>query len=301
MSLTEKLVNSLYWQYSRVMSSPYSSVYAPSKNVEVLKCNAKGIPVLTKSTLKGYTLKGSNTIKYITIDDDEGTTQETVILRKGKRELTRFTNNFTAYRCSIMTCVALKESCKLMGISPYNLSVGFIGTGVTNQLNMKAINDVYGIARCVIRGSKRNRSKNLHKFPNVVVSVDTDYTKLNECDIIISCTSDCTGEEMVGTSLLTKPKVFIALDTGFILDESFRKNCDSYTDHVNQLYGHYTEEFPFDKGRYPMKQLCKDKVLDKGRLAVYLYGTGFADAVVAEGLFRFSENLAKCLISEMVV
>ncbi len=70
------------------------------------------------------------------------------------------------------------------------------------------------------------------------------------------------------------------------MDESFRKECEAFSDDVPQINAYYDEEFIFDRGKVAMKQLMKDKDVEKPRICIYMFGISFADAEVAEMLYR---------------
>lgn len=193
-------------------------------------------------------------------------------------------DNFTPIRCGLMTCIAIEEACKMLKLPSKNLSVGFIGNGNINQHNARAIQLIFGLKRCVIHGSANNRGKNKDKFHKA--EIDHNYELLNECDVIVSCTSGCDGKDMISIEKLSKPKIFIALDGGYTLDESFRRECDCFSDYVEQQEKYYEEEFAFDRKKYKLKQLCRDTVLEKTSVCVYLFGIGFADAVIAEVMYN---------------
>ena len=236
--------------------------------------------------MEGTTLNGLKVKKHIIVDDEESKTYEDVFLYDaiGKMIDEHHDDNFTPIRCGLMTCIAIEEACKLLKLPCKNLSVGFIGNGNINQHNAKTIQSIFGLGRCVIHGSANNRGKNKDKFPKA--EIDHNCELLNECDVIISCTSGCDGKDMIDIKQLTKPRIFIALDGGYTLDESFRRECDCFSDYIDQQEEYYEEEFPFDENKYKLKQLCRDTVLGKSRICVQLFGIGFADAVIAEAMYN---------------
>lgn len=292
MFLANTAFRELNRQY-RTLMAKQSSIdnYIPIKDVKVIK-TANGVPTITKTLMRGTTLTGYAVEKAIKIDDELGETSELEILYDTNGNLvdTHDNDGFTALRCGTMVCVALDEGCHMLGMKARNLKIGFIGNGKINIEVAKVINSVFGISFCVVHGSLKNRGKNQKKFP--CAYVDCDCSLLNECDVIVSCTSGCDGRDMISTKMLPNPKLFIALDTGYLLDESFRKECDSYTDYVEQLDIYYKDEFIFDKDRVPLKQLCRDKEMSKDRLCIYLFGTGFADAVIAESMYK--QRMKRC-------
>lgn len=230
-----------------------------------------------------------NITKVISIDDVTGITRETIIYTD------RFVNRtlcedigLTPLRCGIMAALAADLNFK---IDRYT-KVGFIGNGNINQITMEVLNILFGIERCVIRGSKRDRSKNVDLFKNilnggaVIVDDTDDFRLLNDCDIVFCCTTSYKKEDMISASELSKPSVIIAQDSGYLLDESFRRISGrvSYTDHTEQLFEHYKSEFPYDKKRRYISTMY-DTRFTSCKKAVYLYGVAIADLIVFEEFF----------------
>lgn len=284
--LNEKLAyEELKKQYHYVLMKSDKQKYMPIKEVFVIgKIN--GVATITGTHMEGTTLNGLKVKKHIIVDDEESKTHEDVFLYDaiGKLIDEHHNDNFTPFRCGLMTCIAIEEACKLLKLPCEKLSVGFIGNGNINQHNAKTIQSIFGLGRCVIHGSANNRGKNKDKFPKA--EIDYNCELLNECDVIISCTSGCDGKDMIDIKQLTKPRIFIALDGGYTLDESFRRECDCFSDYIDQQEEYYEEEFPFDENKYKLKQLCRDTVLGKSRICVQLFGIGFADAVIAEAMYN---------------
>lgn len=284
--LNEKLAyEELKKQYHYVLMKSDKQKYMPIKEVFVIgKIN--GVATITGTHMEGTTLNGLKVKKHIIVDDEESKTHEDVFLYDaiGKLIDEHHNDNFTPFRCGLMTCIAIEEACKLLKLPCEKLSVGFIGNGNINQHNAKTIQSIFGLGRCVIHGSANNRGKNKDKFPKA--EIDHNCELLNECDVIISCTSGCDGKDMIDIKQLTKPRIFIALDGGYTLDESFRRECDCFSDYIDQQEEYYEEEFPFDENKYKLKQLCRDTVLGKSRICVQLFGIGFADAVIAEAMYN---------------
>jgi len=264
--------------------------YSPIKKVRVLR-SIHGIPSVTLTHMHGVALDGFSVDKTILVNDETNTTDDDVILHDAQEHLAqRFHNaGLTRLRCGLMTCVALEEAMHLLGISQVK-RIGFIGNGRTNIQNADCIHDLFDANDFVIRGSARNRAKNLAEYQKISDSVTVDdsedYHLLNTCDVIVSCTSTCNREDQISVSVLSKPRILIALDTGYILDESFRKECEAFSDDVPQINAYYDEEFIFDRGKVAMKQLMKDKDVEKPRICIYMFGISFADAEVAEMLYR---------------
>ena len=91
---------------------------------------------------------------------------------------------------------------------------------------------------------------------------------------------------MISTAELSEPKLIIALDSGYLLDESFRAECDSYTEYVEQMRTYYDEEFPYDAKHYDIEQIYDNIRTDNRRSVVYLHGIGLADIIVANEMIN---------------
>jgi len=264
--------------------------YSPIKKVRVLS-SIHGVPSVTLTQMHGIALDGFSVDKTICVNDELCSTDDDVVLVDDKNHVAERYHNagLTRLRCGLMTCVALEEASILLGIAQIK-RVGFIGNGRTNVQNADCIHDVFGISDFVIRGSARDRAKNLNMYKKLTDTVAVDDTDdlrlLNSCDAVVSCTSTCDPADQISALQLSKPKIMIALDTGYLFDESFRKECESYSDDIDQLNAYYGEEFIFDKQKYPLKQLMMDKTVSKPRLCVYMFGISFADAEIAEMLYR---------------
>ena len=269
--------------------------YSPVKKVRVLD-SIHGVPAITLTKMHGEAVDGYYVDKTIIVNDEKCSTDDDVVLKDHNNHVAEDFHNvgLTRLRCGLMTSVAIEECMNLLGIKKIK-RVGFIGNGKTNIQNTDCIHDIFKVNTFFIRGSKRNRSKNLEEFKKITgdASVDDtdDYRLLNECDVIVSCTSTCDPKDQISVKELNKPRIFIALDTGYLLDESFRKECEAYSDDITQLNAYYHEEFIFDKDKVKLKQLMKDKTVNKERICVYMFGISFADAEVAEMLYRHVVNI----------
>lgn len=260
-------------------TSELRSFHCPVKSINTLQKN-NGISVVRKSNLYGY-YNGIYGKKTIYVNDLTGEYRETIKLSDN----TVLENEgVTTYRCGLMTCLA---------ISKFNTefdSVGFIGTGRTNLQNCKAITELFGSKRVVIRGSARDRAKNAEAFAEICGEVFIDDTAdleyINGCDIVVVCTSSYKQEDMISTAQLSNPKLIIALDSGYLLDESFREECISYTEYVEQMDAYYSEEFPYDSSQYVLYQLDNNCCYEQRRSVVYLHGIGLADIIVAHEMIK---------------
>ena len=253
------------------------------KEVKCLQRNNCGAASITITRMGAKTNNGTDAVKYIYIDDNASKTDEHITATTKSGHYVFDNCNLTGYRCSEMTAMAISM---LYGRPR---KVGFIGTGKTNLLNAITVCKRFGIEEMVIRGSKRNLAKNMGEFMTVFddVKVDAshDMNLLNKCDVVIECCNNCRKEELLSSDMLRGPKLIVALDCGFLLDESFRANRVSFADWPEQLENHYNEEFVFDKDFHSFHQMRYDhEPYEKG--VVYLYGIAISDAVAAERVIK---------------
>ncbi len=246
--------------------------------------------VLKSTNVMYASLPSGNLTKVISIDDVTGITTEHIVYTDKYMRTTACENiGLTPLRCGIMAALAAELNFK---IDRYT-KVGFIGNGTINQKTMEVLNILFGIDKCVIRGSKKDRFKNIERFKEIlsgkgsVMVDDTDNCMwLNDCDIVFCCTSSYKKEDMISAEVLSKPSVIIAQDSGYLLDESFRSVFGriNYTDHEEQLFNHYKSEFPYDKKRRYISTMY-DTTYTSYKKAVYLYGVAIADLIVFEEFF----------------
>ena len=268
-------------------TSELRSFHCPIKSIRTLQ-EKDGVSVERLSNLYGY-FDGLYGMKTIYVNDLTGDYYEDIKIEKNGKVYELHDERVTTYRCGLMTCLAISK----FGID-FD-SVGFIGNGRTNIQNCKAITEIFGKKDIVIRGSENNRCKNITKFVeacggNVSVDVYNDMRRINECDIVVVCTSSYKKEDMISTAQLSNPKLIIALDSGYLLDESFRAECNSFTEHQEQMNAYYDEEFPYDYEKYEIEQLdgfCRYRA---GRSVVYLHGIGLADIIVANEMIKEKES-----------
>ncbi len=284
--------------YIRAFGGIYDSSMCPIKTVEVDERDSKGIVTASTGFLRGLTIDGFSSLKRIYTNDISGKTEEILDVReKDGREHEYRDLALTRYRCSLMTVFAMEQ---LMRTEPK--TVGFIGTGRTNLANCIGICERFSPSKIVIRGSKRNIDKNIGDFLLVHGNTEVDETEnmelLNSCDAVIICTSATKKEEMIGANLLSGPDLIIVLDSGYYLDESFRKTRDNYSDSPEQLEAHFRDEFPWDKEQYSFKTLLEDRNAEK--CVAYLYGIGLADAVAGEEITERIEEFHRSKNPESV-
>lgn len=251
--------------------------------------------ILRSTNVMCASLPSGNITKVISIDDVAGLTKETVVYTdKYINTTVRENIGLTTLRCGIMAALAADLNHQMDRMT----RVGFIGNGNINQKTMEVLNLLFGIESCVIRGSKKDRSKNIEKFEDIlhgrgtIVVDDTDDCRwLNACDIVFCCTSSYKKEDMISAIQLSNPHVIIAQDSGYVLDESFRYWSEriSYTDHEEQLHAHYRNEFPYDL-RKRFFLTMHDDSHSSCRKAVYLYGVAIADLIVFEEFFMGAKS-----------
>lgn len=291
---SEKLRNAyerLEKEYNSVIGDNHRrTVYNPVKHSFDLGTDGK---VITAYLNVMYAKSHNGVItKTISMNDLDKTkkTNEDIIYTDNELNVYRASNiGLTPLRCALMACLSIDN---YLPISPA-MKIGFIGNGKINMKTCECLHTLFGISDFVIRGSIRNRAKNKDQFielsqSNKVVVDDTDdFSLLNECDAIVVCTTSTEIEHMISYQELSKPKLFVIQDSGYLFDESFRQIVSSYTDHVEQIMSHYHEEFPHDSKIHAINQMHIRHTDTKGKhqKAVYLYGIAFADCVVFEEVF----------------
>lgn len=246
--------------------------------------------VLRSTNVMCASLPGRNITKTISIDDVTGISKETIVYTdQYLHTVIRENIGLTPLRCAIMAVLAADLNYKINKLT----KVGFIGNGNINQKTMEVLNLMFGIESCVIRGSDKDRSKNKNKFIEILggkgtVTVDysNDCRLLNECEIVFCCTNSFKKRDMISANILNKPNVIVAQDSGYLLDESFRKTLwrISYTDHPEQLFNHYRSEFPYDK-KTRWISIMHENSRSQCKKAIYLYGVAIADLIVFEEFF----------------
>lgn len=222
--------------------------------------------------------------KVIAIDDRIGfrDVKEEIVYVDNNLNVTCVENLFlTTVRCGMMAALAIDFN----QFGKPDTKVGFIGNGKINQQTAMILSAQFGIHEFVIRGRFGYRSRNkevFEKYGNVQVDESDDLSILNTCDVIVSCTNSNSKSNLVSNADLSEPRLFITQDCGYLLDESFRDEAgmSCFTDHPEQLYEHYREEFPFDDALRYFELMRETN--DDGRKSVYLYGIAIADAIVFE-------------------
>ncbi len=266
--------------YARAFGGDYDPSMCPIKTVEVEERAPDGTVTASTGFLRGKTADGTAGMKRIYTNDVSGRCEEVLDIRGADGSEHEYRDiALTRFRCSLMTVFALE---RLTRRAPAR--VGFVGTGRTNLANCIGICERFAPSGIVIRGSRRNVDKNVGDFLLVHGGTEVDDSEdmrlLNACDAVIVCTSATAGDEMIAADLLHGPDVIVALDSGYYLDESFRRSRDNYSDFPGQLCAHYRDEFPRDGREYPFKSLLEKR--NALKCTAYLYGIGLADAVAGE-------------------
>lgn len=255
----------------------------PIKTVNVLT-RQMGVATERLTYLSAQTTNGYYGIKEIYVNDETGEYEESVSVWRHNKHITFLNKGITTLRCGAMTAAAIYIMNQVMGLKIKK--VGFIGNGRTNLMNARFIKLVFGVEHFVIRGSHKDLAKNEQLFSEIAqTEVDgyDDLRLLNECDVVVVTTSNYEREFMYSTEQLSKPKLIIVLDCGYTLDESFRKECQSFTDYPEQLEHEYRDEFVFDTDHYEMHNLAHYYMAEEGgSVCVYLHGIGFADITTTE-------------------
>lgn len=284
----KKLTYRLREDYLSVFSNRKSqSEMNPIKIVNVLK-RCDGVATERLTYLPARTVNGNCGIKEIYVNDETGAYEEQINLRIGEIKYAFLDKGITTVRCGAMTAVAIDLINRVYETDIKK--VGFIGNGRTNLMNARFIKTIFNPESFVIRGSHKDRGKNSDSF-NLILPTEVDDTDdmklLNECDVIVVTTSNYESKYMINAETLCKPKLIIVLDCGYTLDESFRKSCLSFTDYPLQMEHEYSDEFPFDNGKYVIDCLANYKNIDKEkRTCVYLHGIALADITTAEMLAK---------------
>lgn len=273
----------------KIHDSLYMYQHNPIKNsFELGEHNEECITAFTNV----MTAKSENGVltKVISYDDLTGKKAECVhYVSNEMRTQTMHNQGLTTLRCALMSmlttdlCYPIKQDTK----------IGFIGNGNINLTTLEVITMFKGIHEVVIRGSSRDRRKNEDLFieanngKSVIVDDTEDLRLINECDIIFCCTTSTGKENMISFEQLSHPMLFVVSDSGYVLDESFRKHITKfYTDYDKQLEMHFIDEFPYDNDMKTLSRIetMKEDITDRQK-AVYLYGIALADIIVFEEVF----------------
>ena len=227
-----------------------------------------GIATKTLTIMPAKDDKGNYGEKTIYIDDEKGECVEVYSLNNHIIQH----KDFTTLRCALMNKYIL-ELCNVK-----TNKVGFIGNGKINLATKNLINP----KKTVIHGSKGREEKNKELFGDCIV--DYDFSELNTCDVVFVCTNSYLKENLIETNEL-KAKFIIALDCGYVLGESFRREYKSFSEYPEQLLADYKHEFPFDLRKVMIMPVSGvDKCVDDKK-CIYLHGTALSDLSLAKALY----------------
>lgn len=281
---TEKAFKELKKTYKTYMLDKGNRLfYCPPKTVQVERTNPSGLATRYVNTMGAHTKSNEAVRKRISIDDDTGEVEEDVLYADGRTPYHFLDVGITPVRCGLMTCLAID-----LLSSKRPKSVGYIGCGRINLENCKAIRKLFGDHTAIIRGSRKDRYKNKHLFEEVCSDVCVDDTEslslLDSCDVVVVCTTSNRKEDMIENELLRHVPLVIALDSGYLLGESFRTGRTLYTDHEEQLDLHYFEEFPYDEKHHSHENMKEDH--SDCKKLVSLFGIALADLVTTKHFIK---------------
>lgn len=220
--------------------------------------------------------------KTIMCNMASGRTVSKTILFNPQNEIVAALNSeqLTNRRCALMAVLSAEN---FFGEDHLRKAkVGLIGAGDINLSTAVALHDLFCITEFKFKtrsGKTKIDVSDLAKFTPV-----ESFSDFSDCDVIFVATTET--EEAAQASLasfsLEKDRVlFVTQDTGCLLNESFRLTIPSYTDDIGPLTEHWKECFPWDRfGPSDVREL-KDLYRAEGHAAVYLYGMGFSDIVMA--------------------
>ena len=263
----DNLYNIVKNDFDRLMSSKFSrETFCPYKLCLSLE-DVNGVATKTLTVMPAKDDLGNYGEKTIYIDDE---TSECVEVYSLNGHIFQY-DNFTVERCALMNKYTL-EAC---GLKPKK--VGFIGNGRINLATKKLLNP----KKVVIHGAKGREDKNKELFGDCIV--DYDFSELNKCDVVFVCTNSYLKENLIETDKL-KANLIIALDCGYTLGESFRKEYKSFSEYPEQLMADYSHEFPFDSMKALILPLSEIRKCLPRKKCVYLHGTALSDLSLAKAI-----------------
>ena len=266
----------------------------PPKQSIPLHTDANGI-VQAYANVMGARVGDHVGTKLVIVDEEAGTmTARTLVFdRWGTLVRNVESATLTALRCGMMAGLAA-EFFYGRELLDRSTKVGLIGIGQLNIWTAHVFRHLYGVERFWIKGSPRHPMKNAEWLVNcdTVLATEAD---LRGCDVVISATNVPDQGESLSYERIGGAELFIAQDGGWLLDRSFRAHLPSFTDNVDQLRGHWDDEFPGE--RIPtLLSLDAPALRVAPRAAVYLYGVALADIVVA---LRFGDPAQPLTLTEM--
>lgn len=195
----------------------------------------------------------------------------------------------TTNRCGLMATFAV-EKFYGRGRSYKNLRVGFIGAGRINKLVLEYLHTILDIKDFVVKAHP-SRPEKAFDFHELAKPVD-HISDLSDCDVVITCTTSSEIEDTLDiesfyTDSGIGPDLFISMDGGWLLDESFRAKALSFSDDSAQL-ALASHEFIWDEAKPKIDRDLNHMFFTKeysdatSKPAVaYLYGIATADVVTA--------------------
>lgn len=252
--------------FLRTMQTPAKrKKHCPFKTCIVIG-EAEGVAIERFTIMPANDGMGNFGAKAIYVNDETGEYEETYILNNHVYDY----SGMTIQRCAYMSKLVIE----LAGIRPKR--VGFIGNGRVNLATKKLLNP----EKVVIHGAPGREGKNKELFGDC--AVDTDFSLLNECDVVFVCTNSYKKEFLISSEQL-KTKFIVVLDCGYTLNEDFRRKYRLYCDYPEQLRNQYDEEFPFDDSEdYVYEQLTDINRNTDEKTCVYLHGCGINDLSMAK-------------------
>lgn len=247
--------------------------HCPFKTCMVIS-EDEGVATERFTVMPANDTQGNFGAKTIYVNDKTGEYKETYILNNRAFDY----SGMTIKRCAYMSKLVVD-----LADIPYH-KVGFIGNGRVNLATKKLLKP----DNVVIHGAPGREGKNRELFGDCVV--DTDFSLLNDCDVVFVCTNSYKREFLISGDKL-KAKFIVVLDCGYTLNEDFRRNYRLYCDYPEQLFNQYDEEFPFDESStYVYQPLSEIEYDGIERTCVYLHGCGINDLSIAKGMWLRAET-----------
>jgi hypothetical protein len=253
----------LSWQDPHSVMPPKATIHAvPEKE------DNGGLWMKRFTTMSARLLDGTVGSKTIYVDEESGDMKSTTILYSPDGMMKAVNSDgLTRTRCALMAALSIERFFTPESIK--HLVIGFIGNGRINNETERVLRELFGAKQ--FKYKARNGC----------------FINFDDVDVVISCTTSDSQEDQISFGIAPNASLYIAQDTGWLLDQSFRANCISYSDYPDQIMAHYKNEFPWDSGKYSFKPLYRISEEEEAQeyllpVAVYLYGVAIADVVVAE-------------------
>lgn len=255
----------------------------PPKTFIPLEMNEIQSPVSYFNQMASVLSDGTFGGKFVFVDEVNGRLGGRVLVYNKDFSLAADydAERITAIRCGLMAALAIDRF--FMDPNKYrHMRVGFIGNGRINQATAQVLNELWGIWDFRLCGSQAARGRNLTKFPGLkTIALTPD--RLSDCDVVISCTNNNDPDQMVSANEISGPRLFIAQDSGFMFDHTFRDRYRSFTDNVEQLQAAVSHEFQLDpEPPVLFGNLNHPRLGNIDAACVYLYGIALADVVTAK-------------------